>query len=1425
MAAEGSSKPGDGGDAAHPHPSVLSVSPDFIRAALDHAGACMAILVGPDLRFVLVNRAYQALVPDLSMVGRTLAEVFPYAAASGVEEAFRRVLHTGEPWRVDRYQGPVQGRPGAVWQGEVVRLPSRDGEPAAIVVTALDVTDRVHAEESLASSRQAQKAQHHLLECMVANAGASIAVLRGRDLRYSLVNPAYQALAPGIQMLGRTYSEVFPDAAGRGALERFHRVLDTGEPWVVEAYAAPIPGKADARWEGRVVRLPEEPGQELSVLVEIWDVTERVRAEEAVRDSEQRYRRLIEGTHEGVWVLDTDGNTTYVNDQMAALLGYARHEMIGRNAFEFVWPDDVQRGSAEWEERRTITGGRQSEYRYRHKDGRPVWCLATSSPLTDATGRTVGVFGMFADITERKQAEERYRALFESMSEGCVVGRMIYDEQGHAIDYQLTEANPAYERLTGVPRDESLRNTMKQLIPGLEPTWVEHHARVAQTGRSEHWEAYNRHVDQHYEVYSFSPAPGLFASMFLNVTERKRVQETLEQSGKRLSAALEVAQLGVWEYDVATARSHYDRRCREVFGIITDRPTSNDEVFELIHPEDRPRVERDMKGALDPTGNGVYDSEYRVLHPDGSQRWLAVRGYAIRAAAHSELARFVGTVMDVTERKRAEETIREREADLQRERAFLRTVIDAVASHVLVKDRAGRVLLANEAAARFHGLVPRDLEGTDCRSIATFPPDTCDQDRAVLVSGRERAIEREAVGADGQRHFLISSLTPLPNDKGVPDRVLTTSADITWRRRAEQAQRAQAELLTAIVDNIPVLLTIWDPTLKSFQFNKHLRDVLGWTEEDAAGVDDFMACVYPDPAYREQVVDYMLALHPGWKDLLTTAKDGTAVDISWANVELPEGRSIGIGIEVGKRKAMEAELRRSHQMLHAVMEHVPEGVSICDADGRFILSSKAGLALTRRMVGEDAAAYASKNRVLAADGMTPLALDELPVMRAIRRGETVIGEEVVLERWDGVCLPILCNAAPIRDESAGIVGAVLAYQDISERKRMEDALREADRRKDEFIAVLSHELRNPLAPIRYALPILQEERFSEAAGRAMAAINRQVDHLARLVDDLLDVSRITRGKIELRREYVTLASVVQASVEAAAPVIAFGSHTLKLNVAEEPIWVHADLPRMVQVVTNLLNNSAKYTQRGGEIVLDAWREGADAVISVRDNGLGITKDALASIFEMFRQVNRADGQGGLGIGLALAKRLVEMHEGRIEARSAGLGEGAEFVLRVPAQAGGNQAEVQHQDRTERRGRPLRVLVVDDNIDLTEMLAMVIEAAGHHVRKAFDGRSAVSAARAYAPDVVLLDLGLPGMSGLEVAAELRRHPETAATRLIAVTGWGQAEDRQRTSAAGFDHHLTKPTDPQSLQRLLAELAAELPRAGTPPTPRSAWEAPP
>jgi CheY-like chemotaxis protein/anti-sigma regulatory factor (Ser/Thr protein kinase) len=310
-----------------------------------------------------------------------------------------------------------------------------------------------------------------------------------------------------------------------------------------------------------------------------------------------------------------------------------------------------------------------------------------------------------------------------------------------------------------------------------------------------------------------------------------------------------------------------------------------------------------------------------------------------------------------------------------------------------------------------------------------------------------------------------------------------------------------------------------------------------------------------------------------------------------------------------------------------------------------------------------------------------------------------------------------------------------------------------------------------------------------------------------LVDDLLDVSRITRGKIELRQEPVTVGAIVSAAIEAASPAIAAARHSLEVVVPEEPIWLRADRARMGQVLTNLLDNAAKYTPRGGRIRVEAARENGAAIIRVEDNGMGIPSEALPTVFEMFQQVNRPDqSRGGIGIGLALVRQLVDMHNGTVEAHSAGVGHGAEFIVRLPeADPASAQEFVSAATHATTGGRRLKVLVVDDNVDLVEMLAMLVEGLGHDVRKALDGQTAISAAMAYRPDVVLLDLGLPVISGIEVARQLRERPETAHAHLVALTGWGQAEDRARTHEAGFDHHLTKPTDPGTLEQLLCQVA--------------------
>lgn len=415
-------------------------------------------------------------------------------------------------------------------------------------------------------------------------------------------------------------------------------------------------------------------------------------------------------------------------------------------------------------------------------------------------------------------------------------------------------------------------------------------------------------------------------------------------------------------------------------------------------------------------------------------------------------------------------------------------------------------------------------------------------------------------------------------------------------------------------------------------------------------------------------------------------------------------------------------------------------------------------------------------------------------------------------RKDGTTIPVELRTILARDETGRPVAMWAIVRETSERRKVEEALRaaneqlsEADRQKNEFIAVLSHELRNPLAPIRYAVPLLQQEPLSEAGRRALQVIDRQVDHLTRLVDDLLDVGRIASGKIELRRGYVTVATIVKMAVERSAPAMAAGQHSLQVSLPEEPIWICGDEARLSQVVTNLLDNSAKYTPRGGEIGLSAVLEGHDAVIRVRDNGCGIAPEALARVFGMFSQAHRSQvAPGGLGIGLALVRRLVELHGGTVEAASAGVDRGAEFTIRLPVTSeAGAQPPIPVSAATARRA--LRVLVVDDNRDLVEMLSLMVESFGHDVRRAFDGPSAVSAASIYRPDIVLLDLGLPGFTGLEVARELRRRETTSGAYLVALTGWGQADHRRETLEAGFNAHLTKPADPAILERLLAAVA--------------------
>jgi CheY-like chemotaxis protein len=372
-------------------------------------------------------------------------------------------------------------------------------------------------------------------------------------------------------------------------------------------------------------------------------------------------------------------------------------------------------------------------------------------------------------------------------------------------------------------------------------------------------------------------------------------------------------------------------------------------------------------------------------------------------------------------------------------------------------------------------------------------------------------------------------------------------------------------------------------------------------------------------------------------------------------------------------------------------------------------------------------------------------------------------------------------------------------------------LRDQDRRKDEFLATLAHELRNPLAPIRNALQILKMPRLDTmTVARSREMMERQVHQLVRLVDDLLDVSRVMRGKIELRKEKLELATVVARAVETVQPLIEAQGHELTVSLPPESLSLEADPVRLAQVVGNLLTNAAKYPEANGRIWLTAQREGDDVVLVVRDTGIGIAPDMLPHIFELFVQVDHAStrSQGGLGIGLTLVKNLVGMHDGTVEAHSAGLGRGSQFVVRLPLMLQTHGEEIENEKGQQQRGPALssghRLLVVDDNRDAAESLAMLVRLQGHEVRVAHDGIAALEMVKNYRPALVFLDIGMPKMDGYELARRLRQQPGLEHVRLAALTGWGQQEDRRRTAEAGFDHHLVKPLEPEALERLLADL---------------------
>lgn len=495
-----------------------------------------------------------------------------------------------------------------------------------------------------------------------------------------------------------------------------------------------------------------------------------------------------------------------------------------------------------------------------------------------------------------------------------------------------------------------------------------------------------------------------------------------------------------------------------------------------------------------------------------------------------------------------------------------------------------------------------------------------------------------------------------------------------------------------------------------------------------------------------------------------------------------------------EHRRMEQKHRETYGLLRAVSDGITEAVYVKDAEGRYLFINPAGAQrfglpvhevlgkTVAELVGPEAAV-----RIHEED------------RRVMQQGESKTYEETVTSRLDGVTRTYLSTKGPYRSIEKQVIGVIGLSRDITDRKQVEARLEEANERKDRFMAVLAHELRNPLAPLRNALYLLKKRADDPATvEKVRAMMERQVEHLANLVDDLLDVTRINRGKIILKLETLDLVKIVHQQTEDHRADFEKANLALQMNLPSTPVWVRGDATRLAQTLDNLLDNALKFSEPGGAVQINIAAEHDQAVVQVHDSGVGIEEAQMQRLFEPFSQADRSldRARGGLGLGLALVKGLVELHGGSVQAGSAGKGKGAQFVLRFPLVAEPRLAAFENLPPARIR-RHLRVLIVEDNRDTAESLRLLLETSGHQVTVAHSGAEGVEVGRSIRPQVVLCDIGLPAMDGFEVAKALRACAETREAILIATTGYGRAEDRERAKAAGFHAHLVKPVDPEKL----------------------------
>ena len=1331
-----------------------------------------------------------------------------------------------------------------------------------------DITERKQAEEAL-RLRTAQ------FETLLGNAPIGVYLIDA-DFRVRQVNPTALPVFGNIpDLIGRDFAEVmhmlWPTQKANDTIEQFRHTLETGEAHLVPEM---IEVRADRQtteyYEWQINRIPLPDGRH-GVVCYFRDISERVLAQEKIRESEWRLRYATESARLTFVEIDLASGIASTPENFAAVMGYASpiqqrgDAPVGATALlEHVVPHDRPIVDMALQE---FFGGKPTgniDYRVLGDDRIERWIETRWSTVFGADTRPLKSFATNLDITERKRAGELLRSnhdTFFDLIENAPFGVYVVDSQFLMCQASAVSLNvfSSVDPLLGRDFEEIVRAVWTD--PFASET-LAHFRHTLETGEpyvapsttelrkdTPDLESYD------WKIQRVTLPSGQFGVVcyFYDVTERKLAEDALRERDAFTRSIITSSQDCIKVLDLKGNLLSMQSG-QELLGIEDIEPFLNTSWIEFWEGEHRQAARAAVESAA--AGEAArFVGFFRTLR--GEAKWWDVAVSPI-LGLDAKPARLLSVSRDVTQRRESELNL-EFLASVSRDLVqwtnvdeMMQMVGARVAAHLQlsicafaeIDETAEQVVINHEwhledmpSLVGIHHLA--DFVGEEFIRVARAGE--------VIVVGNALTDPRtdpEKFAAfkiasflcvpliqDGQWRFALCLYKSVAHEWRKDEIELTRELTARiWTRmerlRAEAALRLSERRYRTLFESIDEGFCILERLVGeadvpldfryveanlAFAVQSGVRDVVGKTIRQ----------LIPEGA-EEWVLTYDAVLRTGEpirfeRGLVETGRVRD-LELYAFRVEAQTQACVAVIFkDVTTRKQGQDALRKSEARFRALFDWGPIAMYSCNSAGVIQEYNRGAVALWGRepQPGDTDEQFRGSFKTYLPDGtflpyaqtaMTRMLKDGLPAMQDM---------EVIVERPDGSRITLVVNVVPLKDDTGKVTGAITCFYDITERSRLERQLQEQaqtlldqDRRKDEFLAMLSHELRNPLAPILNALHLLRlQENEVPLQQKARVVIERQVGQLNRLVGELLEISRITTGRIQLAQERILVSGIVERAVETTQPLIAQHGHELTVTLPTQPLWLYADAARLEQVLVNLLTNAAKYTEDGGRIWVSLEQEGDAAVLRVRDNGVGIDPLLLPRIFDLFTQATRSldRSQGGLGIGLCLVQRLVELHGGTVSASSL-LGQGSEFVVRLPVMHPGVPALPPPGIAVALPAERLyRVLVVDDNVDAAESLATLLSISGHEIRMAHDGRSALEAAREFRPDLALLDIGLPGLSGFEVAEQIRREPTLAPIVLVAMTGYGLETDRQRSRDAGFDHHLVKPADFAEVQKILGSIS--------------------